>query len=410
MLCRLLDDKLVDPNMWIKEDMRDDRQLRTDPWTVYWQPLLSRLIDARNFECAQVLLDRGARVDVCEWEAESTYVNSPEDNDDPAYAFELWDEYNSFPGKTSLHTLVLALKPDSLGTRRPPPARGLSLLKRMAALAKERGCLEWTATVPEAALLPSRLYARTQQCELSPFLLACSSLQPVLVDAFIEAGACVKGGVLKKESPVSLSTLCLRRYPDSPTEEMGQSCVEVLRRLAHNGVDLDPQVEGMSQQVAALPLFVALCKGSEKLVDFLVKEGGLTITDSYRGFSPVLMCIQHRRWSLAAVLLDEHNLDPNREDREVEEFGLGLDFVFGDAPRGSAVNRSRNPPQSPPRDEAGEQETTRVVQTLIEVGARTDLLSAALKLRGRRILPAGFPLATDGDQEESEQGKDEPGP
>uniref|UniRef100_A0A0G4FQF7 Uncharacterized protein n=1 Tax=Chromera velia CCMP2878 TaxID=1169474 RepID=A0A0G4FQF7_9ALVE len=328
MLRRLLQDKILDPNMWVKQDREAECNNYVYPWTVYWQPILSALIEARNFECAHVLLDSGPRLDVCEWEAQSPDPDAlpdPNETDDPDYLFHMWNDGFSFPGKTPLHTLVLTLKPGSMGMDGPPPEDGLRLLRRMTVLAKEKGCIDWTATVPEKALIP---YAFTFdekeiQYELSPFQFACGSLQPVLGDTFIEAGASVRGGIsrggISKESPLRLSTLVFSRLRDNWVEfregSLESRCIGVLRSLSQCGVDLNPEVKRVSD-VQALPLYVALSKGFKRVFDFLVKEKGLIVRDSYRGFSPLLLCIQNHEWPLATALLDSpHNLDPNREGK-----------------------------------------------------------------------------------------------
>uniref|UniRef100_A0A0G4FRH5 Uncharacterized protein n=1 Tax=Chromera velia CCMP2878 TaxID=1169474 RepID=A0A0G4FRH5_9ALVE len=129
----LLQRGIVRPDSWVETGTLGDRRQ---------QPLLTLLIDERNFECAELLLGAGARVDVFEWCSSGVF------------------EWQS-SGRTPLQALVLQLAAD----RNPncdwkdreslPPLsevereKGLSLLRLLAEAASSRGsrCLDWEVVV-----------------------------------------------------------------------------------------------------------------------------------------------------------------------------------------------------------------------------------------------------------------------
>jgi len=102
MLRHLLEKKVLDPNMWIKADWPSDAEIENGkrcPWASTFRPILNAVLDGRNFDCAQILLDFGARVDVCEWEAVTENMKyCPSDDDDP-YEFYTWNEGMVFLAK-----------------------------------------------------------------------------------------------------------------------------------------------------------------------------------------------------------------------------------------------------------------------------------------------------------------------
>uniref|UniRef100_A0A0G4HHY6 Uncharacterized protein n=1 Tax=Chromera velia CCMP2878 TaxID=1169474 RepID=A0A0G4HHY6_9ALVE len=196
MLRRLLQEKVLDANMWMKVENTD--QGNRTPWAIVWKPILNQMIDERNFDCAEVLLEFGARVDVCEWEAVKEVAEFIDSDDQDPYEFCDWRTGFGFSGKSPLHSLILALVISQPTDSKDPPGlpsqKSLAFLKRLVGTAKEHGCLDWTAIVPHHALaLPFRReFDCYIQYELSALSLACTFLQPAVVDVLLEGGARVQ--------------------------------------------------------------------------------------------------------------------------------------------------------------------------------------------------------------------------
>uniref|UniRef100_A0A0G4F1B7 Uncharacterized protein n=1 Tax=Chromera velia CCMP2878 TaxID=1169474 RepID=A0A0G4F1B7_9ALVE len=124
------------------------------------KPLLMALIDTHKFECVQMLLDAGARIDVYEWIGEESGEEENEESEETKNE-EISFQY-SVAGRSPLHAFVLAVyeeaeerekegrggEGEDLGDRvdeKKRDALKLSLLpnRRIAPLSKERGCARW---------------------------------------------------------------------------------------------------------------------------------------------------------------------------------------------------------------------------------------------------------------------------
>eukprot|EP00820_Chromera_velia_P019393 Cvel_28240.t1-p1 / transcript=Cvel_28240.t1 / gene=Cvel_28240 / organism=Chromera_velia_CCMP2878 / gene_product=hypothetical protein / transcript_product=hypothetical protein / location=Cvel_scaffold3657:13445-14667(+) / protein_length=407 / sequence_SO=supercontig / SO=protein_coding / is_pseudo=false len=309
MLRRLLADKILDPNVWVKVSERVSEEY-VYPWNVVWKPILSVFIDQKNFGCANVLMDFGARVDVCEWEAETPDMEPDGSDDEDGYEFAVWNNNNSFPGKNPLLSMILALSPTCFPTSPPVLSEeALSLLKRLVA-AKECGSLDWTATVPEAAI-PFLYQAQSRQYELSAVSLAVASLQPAVLGVVLESNPKVMGG-LSKESPLSMATLNTRI--GKPWSEGGDRCAGIFELLAKAGINLDPPGILSASQRETHPLYHACRNGFVKVLEVL-KQTGVDVRDDSRGFLPLLLCVENRQWDAAMTILETEGVDPNRKGK-----------------------------------------------------------------------------------------------
>uniref|UniRef100_A0A0G4GQ89 Uncharacterized protein n=1 Tax=Chromera velia CCMP2878 TaxID=1169474 RepID=A0A0G4GQ89_9ALVE len=150
-------------NDW-EDGSEEDDTAESFPRLKYWKPLLILLIEAHNFECAEFLLEAGARTDVCEWLAVAERDDSPLQVSHRRH----WETNFFCPGKTPLHSLLLSIwrKPTAVSlTEDEGHAQKLRLLQRIAAVASKSNtqCLEWKSFIP---------LSKTEMCSL---FLACFS-------------------------------------------------------------------------------------------------------------------------------------------------------------------------------------------------------------------------------------------
>uniref|UniRef100_A0A0G4I394 Uncharacterized protein n=1 Tax=Chromera velia CCMP2878 TaxID=1169474 RepID=A0A0G4I394_9ALVE len=344
-LTTLLDTKVIDPNMWLHRrevviravdpDFVPDGQMsgaireklgRGPPGVDCWRPLLSMLIDEKKYDCAEVLLDRGARVDVGEF------------GDDDSIALGLFADPE---GRTPLHALVLALsQPDpeppisnheeggggeEVGNGDEPAGSGLSdtkagmrLLERLSAAARQAGCLEWTARMVwdrDSEVPPDG------HVEMSALALACACLKPQIVEILISAGAHVSGAhcamlSFERHHPIRIAIEGL--------ESKSRRELKVIRQeydaysLAIEGV-LQKLEEGgaRSESVGAYLLSSACRENKVRAMHVLIKRGVDVNGEKENSLegrkfkTPLIECIQNHRWRFAKHLLKK-GADPNR--------------------------------------------------------------------------------------------------
>uniref|UniRef100_A0A0G4FEH4 Uncharacterized protein n=1 Tax=Chromera velia CCMP2878 TaxID=1169474 RepID=A0A0G4FEH4_9ALVE len=268
----------------------------------YWKPLLILFIDAHNFECAEFLLEAGARTDVCEWASEWLAGGDSEGGAQKYDSYlqlshrRHWQITLFCPGKTPLHSLLLSVRgsPGALSlTEDEWYAQKFRLLQRIVAVASKSNtqCLEWQSSIPVAGL-------QTEMCSLS---LACFLLQ---VEAVVELLAAREAALGREEG----ARLIAFAMTPGPTYTFGRShretqerCIAVLKALAEGGADLS----------ASSALYEACMVNAESVFDFLL-ETGVSPKRVGEICSPVALavCMQYRRWSMAEKLLSR-GTDPN---------------------------------------------------------------------------------------------------
>uniref|UniRef100_A0A0G4HVH3 Uncharacterized protein n=1 Tax=Chromera velia CCMP2878 TaxID=1169474 RepID=A0A0G4HVH3_9ALVE len=270
----LLKAGIVRPDSWIQLDDPGVRECTE-------QPLLTALIDARNFECAEMLLDAGARVDTVEWELKTDWV-----------------------GRAPLHALVLQLgasgqprcdvvERDGEVLRLSERERetGLSLLRRLAIASKASGCLDWETSVwmrkgweCTCAHAPgvscSCKWSMIVSREETALGLACVARQADAVRILLEAGAETSRGRgeaqgYKQHNKLSLPMLAVARDWLSPQFDDARSA-EVLAVLADWGVDLNKRgaaSEVREEMMGHTPLSFACAFRLQKCVEVWADKG-----------------------------------------------------------------------------------------------------------------------------------------
>uniref|UniRef100_A0A0G4HKY8 Uncharacterized protein n=1 Tax=Chromera velia CCMP2878 TaxID=1169474 RepID=A0A0G4HKY8_9ALVE len=313
-----------------------------------WKPMISSLIDADMFGCAEVLLKSGARVDVCEWEGEGQQGSSkdverylsrlrsgPQDGEVGGRGDVEW----SFPGRTPLLSLLWCLGRDRGGRRLSGEAResGLQLLRLVAKAAKAAGCLDWTAEIPlktslwhSSDLNPDTCTALFTTTSLG---LACHCQDIAAVRILVEEGASVggefwaflvMGGGWKTRGPWAGS----RRETDRQ-DEVSVKILEVLRDAGARVTSAGP--EGHILGDGALSAACGL--GLERTVELLLKEGadvrGAEQAEEEGRKIPLLEAVRRGAEGATEQLL-EAGADPN-------QLGVRLDPSGGVTHRISAL-------------------------------------------------------------------------
>uniref|UniRef100_A0A0G4FDF3 Uncharacterized protein n=1 Tax=Chromera velia CCMP2878 TaxID=1169474 RepID=A0A0G4FDF3_9ALVE len=213
-----------------KESLRtliEQRALHPDAWfevergnTKYWAPLLIVMNEANNFECAEYLLEAGARTDVCEWleEENGGRVGKPR-----------WDQTRFCPGKTPLHSLLVKFWRAHSTHTQETHSQKLRLLHRIVAVssASKSRCLEWTST-----------YSAREMCCLG---LACFVSEPEAVAALLAAREIALGG---KEG-TRMIRLAFEGtsgwYNESKKREAEQRLIKTLKALAEKAAELSSE-------------------------------------------------------------------------------------------------------------------------------------------------------------------------
>uniref|UniRef100_A0A0K6SB06 Uncharacterized protein n=1 Tax=Chromera velia CCMP2878 TaxID=1169474 RepID=A0A0K6SB06_9ALVE len=193
----LLQKKTIDPNAWVEIGITPpDTYPPTDAIRERQaKPLLIYMIEQLQFDCANVLLDFEARVDVCEWRSEwlefgcdwEDLQEEADDDSDPS-------RYQRC-GTSPLHSIISSLKTilakidyeecdeeeETEEGQQVMQKRqtGLSLLKRVTQLMKTSGCLYWAKPeevtyeldVPTAGETALEAAVRARDTEALPILL-----------------------------------------------------------------------------------------------------------------------------------------------------------------------------------------------------------------------------------------------
>uniref|UniRef100_A0A0G4IBS8 Ig-like domain-containing protein n=1 Tax=Chromera velia CCMP2878 TaxID=1169474 RepID=A0A0G4IBS8_9ALVE len=270
----------------------------------YWKPFLIVLIEAHNFEGALLLLEAGARTDVCEWaeEPESPIPWSPGYRAQPHF-------YR--PGKTPLHSLIFTFcSPDS------SPSDESSQIPRSCDFSNEWGvtiasesktnCLGWTCSIPFASV------SGEDMCSLS---LACYILAPKAVAEQLsvrEAGLSpAEGGRLIGLATEKLQWKAIIGVESEWNTDIEQRArierryIGVLEALADWGADLS---NGLPWPFSSgTPLNHACFFDAERVVEFLLERG---VSPNRSTHEPFIIGFDRKRWPIAKRLL-RGGADPN---------------------------------------------------------------------------------------------------
>uniref|UniRef100_A0A0G4F026 Uncharacterized protein n=1 Tax=Chromera velia CCMP2878 TaxID=1169474 RepID=A0A0G4F026_9ALVE len=352
-LSGLIDNHVIKPTSWMQITAEENRMQFPDSpddalpkmWNVFWTPLLSVLLEARNFECAELLLERGARVDVCDWEVENNPrwpvkqapSGDPNDDGDWGDEFYRWEDGMSFPARSPLLVLVWALEILQPGSSQR--AEGLALLRKLASEAKERGCLDWTASLPGTVFCGwfGSHAPRKRDYQVSALSLACAFLLPDAVEVLLSAGASrfgfPKGVAVECDSLFRMATLPGEYREASHDAEYKARRLQVIEKLADAGgqaaLEAECSVEliGRSKEEAdegkvCTLLYFACWNGDGGLVEFLLRRGvslqnGARVRkesekkSEEKRYSPLLIAIVEGNLPVATVLL-EGGADPSQ--------------------------------------------------------------------------------------------------
>uniref|UniRef100_A0A0G4HCQ4 Uncharacterized protein n=1 Tax=Chromera velia CCMP2878 TaxID=1169474 RepID=A0A0G4HCQ4_9ALVE len=228
----------VQPNSWIE---RYGQRVRDSTF----QPLLNLLIEKLNFECAELLLDAGARVDVADLKCN-------------------FDSGRFQIGWSPLQTLVLLLvgwHGEAMRLTKSSRKRGLSLLKRLAIASKSARCLDWT--VSERNFTVCILKAR----EETSLGVACMGCEPEVVRILLEVGLGGAGGSSR------LPMMALGGgWMFSGTRADDLRSADVLSQLADAGVHMDARGE-RGKEAKHTPLSRACGLGLHRCAKVLLERG-----------------------------------------------------------------------------------------------------------------------------------------
>uniref|UniRef100_A0A0G4FX60 Uncharacterized protein n=1 Tax=Chromera velia CCMP2878 TaxID=1169474 RepID=A0A0G4FX60_9ALVE len=324
-LKELLGSGILKPDLWLPP-LTDDRLGRK-----VIRPLLISFLREGNLDCAEVLLDAGARVDLWEWESRSSN-NTEEDG--------LVDLLEFRAGGGPLHAVVSFLGEGrlfgkkivrggahSLPFPREDRERGLALLERLAAKAKKAGCHDWTADVAVRGMFGKvTMYSGTATG------LACVHRDPDAVRVLLRHSVGVGNPHAMPSMSSSLPFDSVGEIPRthelmSPLE-LDEKSAEILGLHAETGVEMHLTSRLTGHSVLSL----ACSLGMEKTARFLLdhRDRVVTFGGNRRGnrgggrfhLPLVEACLSDRAPKSLISLLLERKEDPN----EVGLYGGGDEY------------------------------------------------------------------------------------
>uniref|UniRef100_A0A0G4GRM9 Uncharacterized protein n=1 Tax=Chromera velia CCMP2878 TaxID=1169474 RepID=A0A0G4GRM9_9ALVE len=356
-LTLLLDRGRINPNQWIESRLFEASHEPPQPPPVhltYWKPLLSVAIQYEKWECVDLLLSRGARVDLCEcgetWEEEEKVdrlrVEKFKEGEPDRRTHPHWvtfgDKEESFSrGRTPLHMLVLMISkqkwdpepvenpPDDASasevaafisrverTRTERYKRCMSLLQRVVEAARESKSLDWTLRwhlkgiegFEEAAESENESFEVQRLIQTSALGIACYFQEKEVIEVLLDAGARVnwsdcdlkgRGGRVEPPLIVSVNDMVAERADG--TEEENQMRVDIVKRLLEAGALLS-QV-GTERSTA---LGLACRFNMRQLVHFLMESGAPVrqVRGGLRGVeTPFVGAVSPGRMDLALELV-----------------------------------------------------------------------------------------------------------
>uniref|UniRef100_A0A0G4HKC5 Uncharacterized protein n=1 Tax=Chromera velia CCMP2878 TaxID=1169474 RepID=A0A0G4HKC5_9ALVE len=342
----------LDPNSWIESVAHSKRQAGSVE-TDCIQPLLVVVIENSQFAVAEVLLDAGARLDVCEWkmgEARRGVAQRP-----PGWG----------AGRAPLDCLVHVVcaerervreRPAVVGTADKRHA-GLRLLQTVAKAADEAGCLEWTTQ----CRIPNRTaFAETAlgiACVLRDWMAARTLLMRG-ADAKRKAGMREKSELPFLKLAAGERARRLRSRSSSETERDERHISKLMNSLGNAGAHLD-RVGEFGRTPLSHACNLGLKKVAETLLDRGVRIEGVVSKGVARGRRrvPLIEAVQCSKSNVALVsLLLERGADPN-------EVGICAYLSCAGSPLQAAVVAGWKSGW-PNRD------TLRLVEVLVSHGAR----------------------------------------
>uniref|UniRef100_A0A0G4GXN6 Uncharacterized protein n=1 Tax=Chromera velia CCMP2878 TaxID=1169474 RepID=A0A0G4GXN6_9ALVE len=273
------DDEMGQLTIAALSELLDGGALRPASWVLQggvWVPLLTLLIEARNFESAHFLLDRGARVDV--WEHfRLPYETTLDEFFASSEEIQIHERTSLFatPLFILLRVIARSKARSQQGLRRDDTlsddsdteddfdrqaeacarVRGLSLMKRMVELAKNTGTIGWMCT-------PVR-YACDQKAR--PVLHeACRMKEEQAVELLLAAGA--DPNQRAEAFPFTAVRCTILSNPDG--------AVSVLEKLAEAGADLEAVEPADGHTPLSLACSGRLPVGKDlPIVKFLLQRG-----------------------------------------------------------------------------------------------------------------------------------------
>uniref|UniRef100_A0A0G4HX43 Uncharacterized protein n=1 Tax=Chromera velia CCMP2878 TaxID=1169474 RepID=A0A0G4HX43_9ALVE len=305
----MLQNGSLSPNEWVEriemnpvEFTREDRCCLPQPtFRLVQVPLLSNLITAGNFEGAGVLLDAGARVDVCPWETPHAFTDNPSRNPVPEAGvsplFGLIDHWNI------VRCYVQSMKSTLAQYDEPPPSllqnldvveekerEAHVLLHRLIQACRGQECLGWRERPPRP---------RKIECELGVTALgfACAWRDAEMVKALLEGEAGEKWG--PRRSDLVFLALC----ENGLGEGRGQ-VAQTLAALASHGVDLNVVQRGRG---AHSSMSLACSLGLVNAVKLLIEKGvGVqgVMLEGGRKRTPLIEAVGSRNPSVVSLVLE----------------------------------------------------------------------------------------------------------
>uniref|UniRef100_A0A0G4FZ75 Uncharacterized protein n=1 Tax=Chromera velia CCMP2878 TaxID=1169474 RepID=A0A0G4FZ75_9ALVE len=323
----LIETGVLQPDAWFKAEDKWGGGMKLK----YWKPLSIVLIEADNFECAEFLLDKGARADVCEWPVGEE--EGAENGESPLRLSHRrhWESRCFCPGKTPLHSLLLASwRGETPQAEEAEQSAKLQLLHRLVTVASESKtrCLEWCSSVPLIDGAASNGSGGTETIrEMCSLALACRVLDPQAVAVLLSSRKAVLG---QKEGDelMSLAMGGVWREMVLGVSRIHKEAIEhrrvrVLKALAERGVDLS--TETRSKDPMSTPLMAACVGDMGVVIDFLIQSGVSPKRkkgkDGEGAPVPLVICMQKKKWSIAKKLL-EGGADPNEVHQSEGEKGV----------------------------------------------------------------------------------------